>query len=158
MRKTVIAAVALAGAFGLASSATAGVYQDDLTRCIVKSATPSDQTAFVQWLFSVIALHPSVEEMAKITPAQRMALEKTSAKLFQRLVITDCHKETVDTLKYEGTGALQQSFQVLGQVAMRNLMTDSKVGAGIADLGANMDDAAWTDLAKEAGATTAGAK
>lgn len=153
MRKTMAIAV-LAVALGSASYATAGVYQDDLSRCLVKSASPADQATFVRWMFSAIAQHPSVEGMAKISPDQRKALTKGGAMLFQRLLLTDCRKEAVAAIKYEGQSAMQQSFEVLGQVAMRNLMTDPKVAAGLAELGTYADPNAFADLAKEAGVPT----
>jgi hypothetical protein len=153
MRKR-LAVVAVVATAGFASSAVAGVYQDDLSRCLVKSAAPADQIVFMRWMFSMLALHPSVGDMAKITADQRVSLEKGGAQLFQRLLVNDCRKEAVAAIKYEGETSLVQSFEVLGQVAIRNLTTDPKVAAGFAEFGSYADPKAFGDLEKEAGVPT----
>jgi len=153
MNKTLVAAACAASiaTFGLASSARAGVYQDDLSRCLVKAMTPADQIAMVQWIFSAMALHPSVETMSKISADQHKGLNKGAAQLFQRLLVSDCRKETVAAVKYEGASAMTESFKLVGEVAMRNLMTDPKVAAGMAEMGSYADENAFESLAKEAG-------
>jgi hypothetical protein len=37
--------------------AVAGPYGDDMAKCLVKAASPDDQTVFIKWLFAAIALH-----------------------------------------------------------------------------------------------------
>ena len=57
--------------------AVAGPYGDDMAKCLVKAASPDDQTVFIKWLFAAIALHPDVASMASISPQQRDEFSKT---------------------------------------------------------------------------------
>src|SRR5512141_1959316 len=117
MFRRVAAAVCALG-LGTAGAAQAGIYTDDLSKCLVKATTDTDRAALMEWLFSAISAHPSVKSMVSVTPAQREATNRKAAGLLQRLLTEDCRSQTVDAVKYESMGAIQQSFGVLGQVAM----------------------------------------
>lgn len=146
------AAVAALLALGApASFAQAGVYSDDLAKCLVKSSSPADQATLVVWVFAAVSAHPAVQPYAKVTDAQRDDVNKQGAKLFERLLTVDCRAETVAALKYEGPSSMESSFRVLGEVAMRSLMSEPKVQASISGLGRDVDQSKIDALAKEAG-------
>lgn len=150
MRRVMAAAISLALVLA-ASNATAGAYTDDMSKCLVKSTSEDDKDHLVRWIFTEMTLNPALKGVASSTPEQRQQFEKEGAALFQRLVLVDCRKETIDAIKYEGQGAIQMSFQVLGEVAGRGLMTDPKVNAGIMAMAAYLDKDRWKALNKEAG-------
>lgn len=138
---------------GLCSlSAQAGVYTDDLSKCLVKSTSTTDRVVLVRWMFAMLALHPAVQPLASVSAEQREGASKTAAGLFARLLTADCRNESVSALKYEGVAAIGSSFQVLGQVASRDLMTDPNVAKGMHQLGTDLDsDQKLKDLLKDAG-------
>jgi hypothetical protein len=142
------AAAAAVCAPGLAH---AGVYTDEMSKCLVRSATPQDQSDLVIWVFAAMSAHPSVKAYANISEPQRVAITKKASGLMERLLITSCRKETIDALKYEGSSAIEQSFGVLGEVAMRGLMSDPQVTQNFASLAEYVDAAKFEALAKEAG-------
>jgi len=152
-----VRALALVAAFA-GSAAQAGVYTDDLTKCLVKRTTDADRTAFTAWIFSAMSVHPAVRSYSRITDAQRDAMSKEAAGLLQRLMTEDCRTETVTAVKYEGPSAIEASFNVLGQVAMRDLMSDPDVNKGLEQLAGHMDTAKFEALAKEAGVPAPPAK
>jgi hypothetical protein len=117
------------------AKATAGVYTDDLTKCLVKSTSDQDQILLIKWIFAMFALHPAVQPLAAVTADQRDTLDKDGASLMSRLLTENCRQQAIDALKYEGISAVRDSFQVLGQVATRGLMTDPHVTDGMAKLG-----------------------
>ncbi len=132
--------------------AQAGVYTDDLSKCLVKSSTTNDRVMLVRWMFAMLTLHPAVQSLASMTAEQREGASKTAAALFARLLTADCRKESVNSLKYEGVSAIGASFQVLGQVASRDLMTDPNVAKGMHQLGTDLDsDQKLKALLKDAG-------
>ncbi|MFT4074782.1 MAG: hypothetical protein QM647_04555 [Asticcacaulis sp.] len=133
------------------SPAYAGPYTDDLSKCLVKSASPSDQKDLIRWIFAAIALHPDIRSMANISPDERAAINKTAASLMVRLLTEDCRTESVVALKYEGTVSVQTSFSLLGQIAAQGIFTAPEVAAGMADLTANVDADKLNALYKEAG-------
>jgi hypothetical protein len=81
VRSLLVALSVLAG-----THAVAGPYGDDMAKCLVKSAGPEDQTVFIKWLFSAIALHPDVASLATISAQQRDEFNKHAGALFQRLL------------------------------------------------------------------------
>jgi len=115
-------------------SALAGLYGDELARCLVKSTTDADKTYLVKWLFAAAALHPDVKSIASVSDTQRDELNKNAAKLFERLITESCRSETQEAVKYEGPSTLESSFNVLGQVAARGLFSHPTVARGTAEL------------------------
>lgn len=151
MRRFSIATLAVAAAAVCAPQANAGIYSDDMAKCLVKSASQEDQITFIQWMFTAMALHPSVTSMAAISDKQRTELTSKTGALFMRLITKDCRSETVAAVKYEGPNALEQSFSVLGQAAMRGLMSHPAVEKGLQGLTSESDTKELRDLMKEAG-------
>ena len=151
-----IGAVMLGLTLGAATAASAGVYSDDMGRCLARSATEADKAVLTQWMFSEMSLNPALKPVVTISPQQRKDLEKKGALLFQRLLLEDCRKETTAGLKNEGGASIQASFGVLGQIAMRGLMTDPAVMEGVTGMAGYLDKDRWDAIAKEAGAQIGG--
>ena len=137
-------------AIGLMSAnmCSAGVYSDGLARCLVSHTSSQDKTQLVRWIFAIMALHPAVSDTSTVGDAERETLNRNAGTLFERLLTTDCRKETKEALMYEGPLAMQTSFQVLGQAAVVGLMSDPKVAAGMAEFQKYMDSTKLRDLAR----------
>jgi hypothetical protein len=132
MRRNVILAAAVLAIAVL--PARAGVYADDLSKCLVQGATAKDKTDLVRWVFANSALHPELSSISTFTPAQRTAINKTVGHLFERLLTETCKAPFHDAMKYEGAQTIEMSFSVLGQVAMRELMSHPEVSKGFGEL------------------------
>jgi len=117
-----------------AGAAQAGLYADDLARCLVESTTAADKNALVKWMFATMALHPAVKSIASVTDAERTRSTRSTAELFEKLLIGSCRTQAQQAVKYEGAIALQSGFQILGQVAARELFADPNVAHGLAEL------------------------
>jgi hypothetical protein len=115
-------------------SAKAGLYSDELSKCLVSATTDRDRSDLIKWMFGLASLHPDVANISSMNPGQRTELSRVTAALFERLVTQDCRKQAVEAIKYEGPVAMQVSFQVLGQVAMGGLMSHPLVGKGMAEM------------------------
>jgi len=114
--------------------AVAGPYGDDLSKCLVKSATAKDQTDLVRWIFAAAALHPDVSSIAAVSDKQRTEMTRTIGQLLERLLTESCRTQYRDAMKYEGNQTLVTSFGVLGQVAMKSLMENPAVAKGFGEL------------------------
>lgn len=128
---------------GLAFSflpAFAGPYTDALGMKLVASTTPAEKLALVRWIFSAMALHPEVKDLASITPEKRAASNKMVGKLVTRLLTEDCAAEVRDAVKYEGPQAIGTSFQLLGQVAAREIFGHANVAAGLSEFEKSVDE------------------
>ena len=151
MYRSVAAIAAVLALWAPASLAHAGVYADDLAKCLVKSSTAADQERLVVWVFTSVSAHPAVQPYARVTEAQQQDMNQQGARMFERLLTVDCRAESVAALKYEGTTALASSFSVLGQVAMRSLMSDPKVQHNMAGVAREIDKSKIEALGREAG-------
>lgn len=135
----VLIAVTLAITLGVTLPAAAGPYADDLSKCLVRSTGEEDKRALVKWIFSAVALHPDVADIAKVTPEQRNDMTRTTAKLFEKLLTESCRSEVRQAVQYEGSQTIGASFQILGQVAARELFSNPNVSAHMAELAKHID-------------------
>ena len=150
MRKLIISICLSAGLFA-AGSAQAGVYTDDMAKCLVAKSSQADNDTLMRWMFVAMAANPAVKPLSNVSPAQREASTRAAVALMERLIFKDCHTETLNAVKYEGSSAMTGSFQVLGQVAARGLMSDPAAIEALGEMNKYSDQGKWAALAKEAG-------
>ena len=127
----------------------AGPYSDELADCLVRSTSDADKSYLVTWLFAAAALHPAVSSIASVSDAKRDELNRNAAKIVERLLTESCRSETRNALKHEGSGAFEQSFRVLGQVAGRQLFSDPAVAKSITDFANYLDQQKLKALAPQ---------
>jgi hypothetical protein len=119
--------------------AHAGVYGDDLGKCMVNASTAQQKQQLVQWIFFAISLNPAIKPYANITPTQRDAANKDIAGLFEKLLGETCNKEAREAIKYEGVAAFSESFRLFGQVAGQEIFASPEVSAGAAEYTRHLD-------------------
>jgi hypothetical protein len=131
----------LAAAAGLAfvAPAVAGPYGDDLARCLVERTTTEDRADLVRWVFGAVAAHPAVSSTVTIADDQRTASSKVMAGLLMRLLTEDCLQQTKAAISAEGPATIEKSFQVLGELAGRELFNDPAVSAVVAEVSQHLD-------------------
>ena len=122
------------GLLTLSPVTIAGEYTDKLSECLLGATTEEDKGSLVKWMFTAMALHPAVEEMADVSLSAREQANREMAQLIIKLLSRACYSETRLALKNEGSMALQTSFTVLGQIAATNLFSDPNVAAGLASI------------------------
>lgn len=136
------------------SSSEAGVFTDDLSRCIVAKASDGDKIELARWMFAAMSKNPSLSDMTNISQRQRDDLNKKTAELFTRLVVVDCRPQAVAALKNEGPHALGEAGQVLGAAASRQLLSSPEADAELGKMADFGDKSAWEALMKDAGIKT----
>ena len=146
MNRRSIFIVALLAISGLMSTAAnAGIYGDDMAKCLVRSTTTQDRSVLVKWIFAAAASNPEVKSMVSVTEHQRNKLNKSIAKLFERLLTDSCRKETQAAYKFEGKATISSSFNLLGQVAGRELFSDPNVTKSVSGLAQYIDQKKMSD-------------
>jgi hypothetical protein len=135
----------------VASPAEAGVFTDDLSRCMVSKATASDRDAFMAWMFSAVSAAPRLQKLTTLDRAKRDEIAATAASVFQRLLLVDCRKEAVAALKAEGRNGMIQSFGALGRAATEQMFQSPEAQVELESLGKNFDEAKLEALGAEAG-------
>src|SRR6185312_10239439 len=106
MNARIMAALGGSLALGLACGARAGVYSDNLAGCLAHAATAQDQADLSRWLFAEMAQNPALKGLTAVGPPERKALQRAAALDVQRLVLSDCRKEAVAAVRYDGRPAL----------------------------------------------------
>lgn len=123
-----------------ATPSYAGLYSDDLSRCVVESTTAEDRTNLMKWIFIAMSQHPSVSSLSAVKATDVDAANKTIAQLYMRLLTQACEQKTREAIRIEGVGAVQSSFQLLGQVSASGLFSDPNVAKTMSDLTQYLDN------------------
>jgi hypothetical protein len=108
----------------------AGVYGDSLGKCLVSGTSDQDKQKIVEWLFAVMARHPTISSFVNLPAKKRERIDKDMAALFTRLIGTTCKAKAVDALKYEGVSSFELAFNILGQVASQQIFDAPEVAKG----------------------------
>lgn len=116
------------------NAAWAGVYTDDLSKCLVESTSTDDRTALVKWLFAAASAHPAIGTLSSVTPADLDSANQVVGGLFMKLLTESCKLQAQKALRFEGPATLQLSFSVLGQVAGAELFSNPVVANNMAGL------------------------
>ncbi len=122
--------------FGLSATSNvyAGIYTDDLSRCIAETTTEQDRIEFVKWMFVAMSKHPAVKSFGSVSETQMNDANKKTAELFMKILTDTCKEKAKKAIKYEGAIAMQASFQILGQIAAQELFGNPDVAAVMSGL------------------------
>jgi hypothetical protein len=131
--------VAITVTFGSAP-AHAGIYGDDLARCLVSSTTEADKAMLMKWIFSAMSLNKEVSPFVSMPANVRDKINQDAGGLYMRLLTESCKSQTHDAFKYEGQAAIVAAFSVLGQIASQGLFNDPAVAAGMTELSKYFDE------------------
>lgn len=137
--KALLAATVATALLG-SNAARAGVYGDDLTKCLVSSTTDADKALLMKWIFSAMSLNKEVASYVDIPKDVRDRINQDAGGLYMRLLTDSCKAQTSDAFKYEGQAAIGAAFTVLGQVASQGLFGDPAVVAGMTDMTRHIDE------------------
>lgn len=134
-----LSAIAALVAMFYGSAAAAGVFADDLGRCLVNSTSKDDRASLIRWLFVAASQHPAVKPIAFVTPAQQNESDKQMGTLFMKLLTESCKSEAQKALQTEGPATMQYAFEVLGKVAGQELFTSPEVAGNLKGLAKYID-------------------
>ena len=139
MKFKALSAMAACMAVFHGSTAIAGVFADDLGKCLVNSTTKEDRANLIRWLFVAASHHPAVKPIATVTPAQQEESDKQMGTLFMKLLTESCKAEAQKALQTEGPGTIQFAFEVLGKVAGQELFSSPEVAGNLKGLAKYID-------------------
>jgi len=123
----------------LAAQCWAGPYSDDLKRCLVESTSKRDNIILVRWLSKALLAHPEVKDLAVIPNAKALQIDKDFARYIERLLGENCSSQFASVMRYEDPDAIRQSFEFLGQVAMKELMDNAQVKEAVTGVFKQLD-------------------
>jgi hypothetical protein len=131
LRVAAICVIAITAEAIPATPAVAGIYSDDLAKCLVSSTTPTDKNFLIKWMFATISLNPALSSVNTFSDAERDRINKKLAAMFERLLTRSCRSQAKKAIAYEGMSTLESSFGVLGRVAATRMFSNPAVKKGV---------------------------
>jgi hypothetical protein len=132
-----------------AAPALAGIYSDELGKCLVDSTTKDDRVDLMRWLFVAASHHPAVKPIASVSPAQQQESDKQAGALFMKLLTVSCKTQTQKALRGEGLVTIKLAFEVLGKLAGQELFSSPEVVGNLQGLAKYIDADKIKALASE---------
>lgn len=122
-------AIAIAIALSLVGPAQA--QGDVLAKCLADNTTGKDRKDLARWIFVAMAAHPEIRDLANAPPEAGDRASRTMAALVTRLLTESCLSEVRSVAAADRPQAMRRAFEVLGQLAMMELTSNSDVAASI---------------------------
>lgn len=109
------------------SWALSGTASENLKKCIAQSSSSKDNVTLTKWIAKAFVAHPALTEILAMKPADKINIDREFAAFAEKILITDCKKQTVDTLQTEGLPALQDALETLSQQLIKELSSNPEV-------------------------------
>ena len=145
MRLRNLAAALLLCTF-FAGPSFAGPATNALGGCFTDFLNGKERKELGKWIFFAMSAHPEIADYSTVTAQNRQDTNQYIGELVMRLLTEDCAEETKAALADDGTVALKSAFELVGRVAMQELMTDSNVNSALADFDKYLDKAKLESL------------
>jgi hypothetical protein len=129
----VVAAALMSPPAWAATSENAANAEAVLRQCVIMRTTGADRVLTAQWMFAAMSKSPHISGLATVTAQQKSELDRGFAQLITRIAVKDC-LEQIETL---AAGDIKGTFELvggaLGEIAMKELMTDKNVEKAIGE-------------------------
>lgn len=131
----------IAAAIVVSSFSHGAVYAADsaLGSCMTDSMTGKERKEVAQWIFFAIAAHPDIKEYSKVSEPVKRSSDEHVASLVTRLLTEDCVAQAKSAYKKDGQAAIVGAFEVVGRVAMQELMINQDVSSSIGSYAKYLD-------------------
>lgn len=110
----------------LCSSALANSSTDVFSNCLVDALNGKERKNLAKWIFFAIAAHPEINSHSNASSKDIKNSDVYVGKLITRLLTVDCPHELKKANEFNPL-AIQQGFELVGKVAMQELMTNQNV-------------------------------
>jgi hypothetical protein len=112
---------------------------DNLKKCIAQSSSSKDNITLLKWMAKAMVVHPALTEIPAMKPADKTSIDRDFAAYVEKILITDCKKQTIDTLQTEGLPALQGALETLSQQLIKELLSNPEVNREIGAFATHID-------------------
>lgn len=103
-----------------------------LANCLVDHLTGKERKNLAKWIFFSIAAHPEIKSFSNASPKDIEDSDRYVGNLITRLLTDDCPGELKKASASGPLGA-RKAFELVGQVAMQELMTNQDVMKSISN-------------------------
>lgn len=112
-------------------AAAAGPHTANFSNCLADNTTGKERKELARWIFVAMAAHPEMRDLSKVTPGTREGMNKAMGTLVTKLIAENCPKEAQLAVKHDGGESFRTAFELLGKLAMQELMTNPEVNTTI---------------------------
>lgn len=106
--------------------------------CLVDALTGKERKQLAQWIYFGIAAHPEMASYSRVNSEDRSTSDKVVALLVMRLLTEDCAAEFAAAQQSDPL-AVQKAFELVGRVAMMELMNDQAVASALSTYAEHLD-------------------
>jgi len=131
---------AIIGCFLFSVPAEAGPYTDKMAVCLVDNTTKAEQYTLIRWTVWSYGHHPKVADLVELDQSREEKTQRDMANLFSTLMTERCASETREAFRQEGQSAIEGAFNVLGQVAARELISAPAVNKSMTKFEKYLDE------------------
>ena len=114
--------------------------------CLTDSMNGKERKNLAKWIFLGMSSHSEIKPYAKVSKQDLDESDRYVGKLITRLITEDCPEQAKVASKVRGTGAFEQAFKVVGEVAMQELMAEPSVGQSLGGFEKYLDQEKITTL------------
>lgn len=147
MKATFLLALLLIGNGLPISSAFAD--ESTLGSCMVDAMTGKERKEMAQWIFFAISAHPEIKEYSNVPEATKNTADMHFANLITRLLTEDCLVQAKAAVKKDGNTAIVGAFELVGKVAMQELMRSKEVSNSISAYAKYLDQEKLKKISSE---------
>ena len=110
----------------VAAPASANNPTQTFATCLVDTLDGKERKSLAKWIFFSLAAHPEISPYSKATQEDIQESDVFMGQLVTRLLVDACPAE-LKAANAADPRALQSAFELVGQVAMQELMTNDEV-------------------------------
>ena len=115
--------------FFFSFNSSSGSFTDNFAECLVTKTTKQEKTDLVKWIYVTISFHPQLSQMSNLTAEDVEMANIRVAEYMTNVFVYKCNEELNQAIQYEGEESVFYAFELLGELAMGELMQDQGVSA-----------------------------
>jgi len=128
--KYIIRIIVLSMSLGIVPPVLADSPTNVLATCLVDHQNGMERKNLAKWIFFSIAAHPEIKTYSNASAKDIRESDQYVGKLITRLLTVNCPAELRNANSAD-TQAIEKSFELVGQVAMAEIMQNQEVNKAI---------------------------
>ena len=127
----------------------AGVYTNDLIKCVVQKTTKTEFSLLKKWIFFAFSSDKELKSYVNISEKDKLLVNQLMGKYITDILTSRCKKEFETAYKYEGKYAISKTFRYLGEIAGGSVMNSYEVQNYIKEFAQYIDANKFEKILKE---------
>ena len=103
----------------------------ELGQCLVGQTTGNDRLLMARWIGISLSSSPQLADSVTVDADEKLSVDKGMAALYVRLLTRDCVEQVGPLVVAGDQRAIETGFGMLGEIAMRELMSNPQAQAAM---------------------------